>query len=209
MIYGLAGSLLLGGCPEVACDLMAYSSVSLTLVSEDGDAISDADVTFTNEDAGRFDEGCESLPDGMYVCGFEVAGLMEITIDAEGFEPVTELVDVQAGVCHVETESITVTLEALSCTAEVVTSVLLSVQDEAGDSIGGVTASWATDTLDDAECTPNGSRFACGQEVAGVIRLRASAPGYETGEIEVTVEEDFCHVITVEQTLVLEPTSDE
>ena len=97
---------------EVGCDDYAASSVQLAIVNEAGDPVSGASVIATTEDGEIVCEDWDSS--GVYTCGYEVSGLFEITIEAEGYDPLE--LELEVGLtddeCHVETAQATVVLIA-------------------------------------------------------------------------------------------------
>lgn len=110
----LAPLLLLGGCwrvdGQIDCDLSAHSSVVLTVTDLDGgEPMSEVFATFT-VDGGR-SRDCESMGDGSFVCGWEVAGDLVVMAEAEYYLPADATVTVEADDCHVITEQVTLELE--------------------------------------------------------------------------------------------------
>jgi len=101
---------------EVGCDDYAAASVQITLVDEAGDPVSGASVVATTEDGDIVCEDWDGSGVYVYVCGYEVSGLFEITIEAEGYDPLElELeVSLTEDECHVETVQETVTLIAVA-----------------------------------------------------------------------------------------------
>jgi hypothetical protein len=101
-------ALALTACEgEVICTTEARASVNVTVVTIDGDVISNATGTFSSA-AGDSGE-CESIGDGL-ACGWEVEGVITVTITADGFETVEQTVTVEKDACHVIAESIEVEL---------------------------------------------------------------------------------------------------
>ena len=203
----LLAPFALTACPEVevACDLMAVSSVVVDLTAEVDLSDQDIEVSFTTGDGQFIDEPCDAIGDGRYACGYEIAGELTITASGRGWESASSTVDVQEDICHVITEELTLQLLPVDCTAEAVASVLLEVVDEEGVPIPDATATWSSldgDT-DAQDCVSHAEGLVCGYEVAGQIELEASAPGYASETYEVTVEEDECHVITESVSLTL------
>ena len=98
--------------PDGACTLEARSSVTVKVVDMAGAVIADAVVTFSVNGAAA--ETCEAFPDGTsYTCGFEREGQFSITA-TKGADTKTQAVTVTktADGCHVEGQSITITLGA-------------------------------------------------------------------------------------------------
>jgi hypothetical protein len=191
---------LLAGCPgsEVACDLMAVSSVTVDLVAEDGGDLSGATVTYVVDGADPVP--CDAF-DGSFACGYEVAGVLTIRAEAEGYDAIEQDVTVEQDVCHVVTEqlSLTMAVESVDCTEEVVPSVLATVVGSSGEELSGVEVIWSrTDSEAAAQACTNdgGDVWQCGEEVAAELEIFATADGH-VGETQiVTVGADECHVIT-------------
>lgn len=105
----------LAGCVPVAtnCTDIAISSASIDIQDELGEPIADADVRFRTADMAE--QSCEefAMP-ANYVCGFEVAGELIITIEAAGYEPTELTVTVEQDQCHVITEDRVVTLTPMA-----------------------------------------------------------------------------------------------
>lgn len=89
---------------EVGCDDYAAASVQLTVVDEAGDPVEGAQLDFESVEADLHGP-CDELGAGEYVCGYEVSGLVVITIEAEGYDPLE--LELEVGLtddeCHVET----------------------------------------------------------------------------------------------------------
>ena len=101
----------LGGCvfTPVACTDLAAASTSVMVINELGEPVSGADVRFQTVDMAE--QPCQEFgQDGVYTCGYEVSGLLTITVVAEGFEPAQATAEVGADECHVITEDVSVTL---------------------------------------------------------------------------------------------------
>jgi len=98
-------------------------------------------------------------------------------------------------------------IEAIACTTEVLTSVLLTVVDPINAPLPGVTATYRVDggATQSKACEPNGT-CAIGEEVSGVFSITASKAGYVPSSVAITVRRDECHVITERLTLTLLPT---
>ena len=117
LVSATISSAILTGCgfdsiggPGDSCTLEARSSVTVKVVDSAGVVISDAMVTFSVDGGGP--QACEVFPDGQgYVCGYEVDGNFTITA-TKGMDTKTAMVTVKmtADVCHVESQSLTITL---------------------------------------------------------------------------------------------------
>jgi len=109
-LLGLAGCGTDSIGPDGACTTEARSSVTVKVVDMAGAFVADAVVTFTVD--GGASETCELFPDGMsYTCGYERDGQITVTA-TKGADTKTQSVTVTktADGCHVEGQSITITL---------------------------------------------------------------------------------------------------
>lgn len=110
-VLALALVPALSACPgPVDCDTAAAPSVQLVVESSGGGTFTNLQATFTG---GSFvDEPCESFgdTDNEFICGYEVAGTLEIVITADEHEREEIQVEVAEDECHVITESETVEL---------------------------------------------------------------------------------------------------
>jgi len=92
----------------VACTDEARSSLAVTVVDQDGAALTDASVTATVDDETNT---CEHTGEGSYDCGFyERAGDFVVAAEKAGYEPDDESVAVGEDECHVVTETVSLTL---------------------------------------------------------------------------------------------------
>ena len=106
-------------CPEkgddsgepIACDTMAVGSVNVSVVDAAGAAIAGATVTYSGGDF--VDQPCEEYG-GAYTCGWELAGEITVKAAATGFSPAEGSVTVEADVCHVIPQALTLTLASAS-----------------------------------------------------------------------------------------------
>lgn len=102
-VTALVSLISLTACegPGQNCDLMAVSSVGLTLVDiNTGEGIVGADVQY-QVDGGELKD-CESWSeDNEYTCGVEEDGEFLILVDAEGYTSIEIETLVEADVCHV------------------------------------------------------------------------------------------------------------
>jgi hypothetical protein len=96
----------------VACTDEARASVQVTVVDNNGDAPTNAAVTF--QPANGQEAPCDSSGEASneFTCGFEVSGDITIRATADGLQPAQQVVTVgeTADGCHVETEQVTITL---------------------------------------------------------------------------------------------------
>lgn len=116
-------TIALAGCPseektdldsgdsgQLDCTTEARASVQLIVVDGDGAPVADPSATY---DAGTGPQPCEPMPDGVLVCGWEVAGPLQIRIEADGFAEETLDIVVESDVCHVITAQVEVALTPL------------------------------------------------------------------------------------------------
>jgi hypothetical protein len=90
------------------CTTEAVGSVNVTVTAEGAD-VSGAAVTYT-VDGGEVAD-CEPMGmDAMWVCGWEIEGTFEVTVQLDGFPIATETVTVESDTCHVIGESLTIAL---------------------------------------------------------------------------------------------------
>lgn len=187
-----------GPVDELACDTMARASVTVNVTDAGGAPLADATATWSLDGV---DQGaCDALPDASFACGYERAGRIVVTIEAEGYAPGSETVDVAMGTCHVESAVLDVALEPVACTEEERPSVALSVAGSSGEALTGVEAWWATADAPSATtpCEGDGPGWTCGSEVAGDLLVTARADGHPPITVPVTVAstDDGCHVVT-------------
>jgi hypothetical protein len=92
------------------------------------------------------------------------------------------------------------------CTTEARTSVLVTVVDQVGASLSGVTVSYRVDggAAQSQPCDASGA-CALAFEVSGVFAFTAYKLGYTPLSGKATVKRDACHVITERVTLTLTP----
>ena len=112
----LAAALTLSvGC-VTNCTTIAIASVNVTVTDPSGVHIPEAEVFYLPTDADWTDhEACEASPDGeTWICGWEVAGEIEIEVSADGYETQVETVFVDEDECHVIQELVDVELEPSS-----------------------------------------------------------------------------------------------
>jgi len=187
------------------CDERAVSSVTLALSSAFGEPAPQASVSFralgtedpsADTDPGPF-QACEPQGD-RFACGFELAGRIEILVEADGYEREERIVDIAQGACHVSTKHLDIDLEPVACTADIAPSVILSVVDDAGERIPGAWAGWGNANVDSAwqPCDSLGPNLACGWEQSGMLEISAGAEGFLPWSGTVEVDTDECHVIT-------------
>lgn len=114
----MLASLGLAGCgsdgiggPNQTCTLEARSSLTVKVVDGMGAAVSDATLTFSVD--GGAAQNCENFMDGSYVCGFEIDGTFVVTATkGMATQMQTVVVKLTENGCHVDSQSITMTLGA-------------------------------------------------------------------------------------------------
>lgn len=204
---GLTACLGGMGAPGIGvdCTAMAVASVQLTVVDEAGQPVADAVARF---DSGEGLEDCESWEPGEFVCGWEREGRIDVFVEAPGYAPAEATVDVQADVCHVQTETLLVELEPVDCTTEERPSILARVEDLAGSGIAEATVTYRPD--DDTAVAPQPceaygeATWACGFEQEGDFLVFADVEGQPQQQVALSVDADVCHVLTEEHTFVFE-----
>ncbi len=86
-------------------------SVQVNVVDDQGQSIPTADVVWNIASEDDAPEPCDPVGGGGWVCGYEVAGELQIDVSAAGFQPSSTLVTVTADECHVITELLDVVLQ--------------------------------------------------------------------------------------------------
>ena len=99
--------------PLVCTDDLRYG-IDLNVIDEGGVPIDGSVVTYSVD--GEPTEDCPGS-EGQHVCGPELAGTYELTVDADGYETATVIQDVSADECHVIPEVLEVTLIELATTS--------------------------------------------------------------------------------------------
>lgn len=99
--------LSLTACEET-CTTEIRPSVNVEISDEAGENM-DANVQY---DIGDGPVACEQLGDiaGVYSCGEDFAGDIEILVSAEGYQDYAETVSPEADECHVITEDLAIQL---------------------------------------------------------------------------------------------------
>ncbi len=200
--------LSLLACPleTVDCDAMAALSVLVHVEDDGGDAISEAEVSYTTDGATWMP--CEGMGSD-WGCGWEVSGEITVRAEAEGLQTTEDTVTVEQGECHVIQQELTLVLPWLDCTDDERPSVRVTVHDLDGQSIPEAQPAyvphgelWTTPE----PCDPSGeAEWLCGWEREGVLDIWVDAQGYTSAYDEVDVPADECHVITQDLDVVLAP----
>jgi hypothetical protein len=188
------------------CDLMAVSSLTINVSDNDGAPFEDASVRYSVD--GGTVRDCEGNS-GTWICGWEESGDFEVEVSSTGFETQTVTAQVEADECHVIPQSIDVALEPIECTEEIVSSVLLTLADNEGNTFEPGSGAWAQWSRADADmlpqpCVPSSDgRWECGSEQSGLFEIVAGRIGNYGASTEVEVAHDGCHPITEEVELEL------
>ena len=93
------------------------------------------------------------------------------------------------------------------CTTIAVSSVQVTLTDDAGAAISGASLTVSDDSGNTQDCEEGSGQYICGWEMTGDLTISASAEGFEPAAQEVTVESDGCHPITEDLTIALSPAS--
>jgi len=185
---------------------MAVSSLTINVSDNDGAPFEDASVRYSVD--GGTVRDCEGNS-GTWICGWEESGDFEVEVSSTGFETQIVTAEVEAGECHVIPQSIDVALEPIECTDEIVSSVLLTLTDNEGNSFQPGSGAWAQWGLANADmlpqpCVPSSDgRWECGSEQSGLFEIVAGRIGNYGASTEVDVGFDGCHPITEEVELEL------
>ena len=105
-LFALAIPLSACEPPEQACTDDARTSVMVDVVDEAGEDVVDSTVQF---DAGGGLEDCQGF-DGVFACGTEVDGDIDIIASAPGYVEQTVTVAVESDECHVISQDLVVEL---------------------------------------------------------------------------------------------------
>lgn len=104
--------LMAAGCDDtVDCPSLAAVSVTVTVIDETDEPVTDATVEFVTGEAAP--GACESVVAGIYNCGYEVEGEITVSATADGLGRQEATVTVVAGECNVVGERVTLTLPFL------------------------------------------------------------------------------------------------
>ena len=82
--------------------------------------------------------------------------------------------------------------------------VTLSVFDQGGAFLDGVTVTWSQDGGDEFDCLPTGEQWSCGTDAPGELEIRIQKTGYEEQVLQLTVEMGDCAVVPQLVEVVLE-----
>lgn len=89
---------------DVDCTDVEMASVIATVAGSSGEALEGVSVHWGYRDADMAPQPCDPMSDGSWVCGWEVAGDLEIYAEAGGHAGEMASVHVGADECHVITE---------------------------------------------------------------------------------------------------------
>lgn len=198
--------LFLLACPDpLECDTMAAASTSVQVVDASGAPVQEATLTWTSDTGGS--GACDAMPDGVWVCGWEVSGEITVTAQAEGYEDGVGSVTVPQGECHVIQQELTIVLDGIACTTEYVPGVIATLTGSSGEVLDNPVVTWepADGSAGPEECEDwSQDQWACAFEQPGDLLIRGTAGGHTEDVEAVTVTADECHVITEEVALVVE-----
>jgi hypothetical protein len=190
---------LLTACfEETACTTIAVGSVNVVVETDAGAAAPAATVVEFKAPNADW-APCESWSVGEWVCGWDVAGELEIRANAVDFAEATARVTVGQDECHVIPEAVTLTLASLDCTDVEVPSVIAEVVGAGGEALEAVEVTWARTNAEHAPqpCDAQGGGFwACAWEASGELEIQATAAGHVPQTKLVDVGADACHVET-------------
>lgn len=185
-----------------ACTEMAAASLTVEVLDPEGKPIQDAQVHFSVD--GGDSQICDGWGNGTYVCGYEVAGELTVTVEAEGYldaQTVANVVMDDVG-CHVVGQAVSLTLEAdgTGCDEDLRYGVVVTLTASDASVLENPLVEWSRANADMAPqpCQGGGESWSCGEEAAGDLEVWASADGYPVVREDVTVEmtADECHVVT-------------
>jgi hypothetical protein len=93
------------------CTEEARASVQVTVDDGAGAPLNPDLITYSVD--GGAAQDCELVAEAgaEFVCGYEVAGSIEIRVEKAGYLPFTDTVEVDEDECHVITEQLVVSLE--------------------------------------------------------------------------------------------------
>jgi hypothetical protein len=191
-----------------ACTTEEVPSVLLSLIDHEGQRIPGAFADWGRPDADSLGQPCEELGSDL-ACGWEQSGTLEILAGASGYQPWLQNIEVEAGVCHVQTRYIEVVLEESDqpCTDEVRPSIIVVVTDHWDNPLPFAETHFVAHMkpLEPESCfSSNNGRFFCGEEEPGEFDVRVRAEGYLPWSTTIRVESNQCHVETQHLTAVLE-----
>ncbi|MFH1462831.1 MAG: hypothetical protein ABIO70_00385 [Pseudomonadota bacterium] len=209
-LYPLLLPLVACSDPEADCDTMARASVAVTLTSSTGAPLEEVVLQYTGPDDEE-PRACDPLDDA-WVCGWEVPGDLLIEAMAACHGAASQTVTVPEGACHVEQQSLQLTLDPVDCTAEEVPSVFVTVSDEGGLPIEEAHVGFVPegqDWTDYQPCDAMDGGWACGWGYSGGIDLEVTAYGYSPWWGQAEVAEDCCGPVTERVDVVLPETPDQ
>lgn len=195
---------LVAGCPaaipdDIDCTAEARASVQITVVDTFGGKIPNAELTFRVD--GGDAQPCEQLGGaGEFVCGWEQAGDITVTATAEGYFVQEAAVRVNADECHVITEQLTVTLDEIICTDEIVYAVIVEPINEAGESLQRARVEampYGENWTHPEPCMDLGlGQYACGEGWTGEVEIWVSDRSAGSWYDVIDVPFDECGPIT-------------
>jgi hypothetical protein len=190
---------------EIVCLAVVTPSAIVSVIDTEGETIEDPTIQVRIE--GEI-EDCEIMTTNEYMCGSDIPGEMTILVDAEGYDAQEIDIDVSESECGVISEELEVTLEPVTCTEQVVPSILITVVDDiTAEPVADVEVFYAPEGehwFAPEPCDLHGGTFYCGYEQAGNIDITVEAPNYLSYSDRVFVPADECHVITQDLEVPLE-----
>jgi hypothetical protein len=209
--------ILIFGCPAthddsgsgVGCTEIAMSSVTVNVVDENGATVLGAEVLFSVDGGAR--QTCDAVADGEFVCGWEQAGIIEVTVAKEGYETLVESVEIGRtdDGCHVVGEVLTAVITSAACTDDaVVWGVNATLTGASAETLENPQVSWgyANADMEPIACEWSGDVWLCGEEATGDLEVYGTAAGHTTAMELVTVVADAsgCHPVPQSVALVVQ-----
>jgi hypothetical protein len=207
--------LLLAAChydaykPIDGCTEIAMSSLTLTVTDEHGEPVAEADVTFTVD--GGAVQSCDPLGEGQWVCGYEQAGSLTVTVEVEGYEAHEETVQIDKtdDDCHVIGQELEVSLDPVACNDDaVIYAVTATLSGSSGETLDSpeVWWGWANADMAPVPCEASGEVWLCAPDQWGALEILGTAGGHTTDmeAVMVAVDASGCHPVPEEVALVVE-----
>lgn len=204
-------SLALTGCPGASspnCTDIAFASLNVAVASADDSVPTGVSVRYS-VDGGDM-EDCDGA-DGDWTCGWETAGEFIVEVTANDHELQTHALTIGEDECHIIPQQLSVVLEPIECTEELVYGVQLNLVDGVGATLepgSGAWASWGFANADMAaqpcDVGPAGS-WSCGLEESGPFEIFAGRIGDLADAAYADVAFDGCHPVTEEALIQLFP----
>lgn len=207
--------LLLSGCgrgpSSEACPRLddPPPSVIVTLTNDAGEPIPEPRVTYLYDELDPGDCLALDEPAVTFGCGDGRAGPFQVTATGYGYPPMSASAVVIRQGCDLVTEELTLELTHVECPDRTSTSVTVTVVQQNSSAVPGATVSYLPDSEDWEDPEPCEQReprvFRCGEDHIGPIELITGAEGFGTDIRTVTVREDPCGMIPLDETVVMYP----